>query len=146
MERYKSEAIENDAYLSVVLRYILQNPEKAGVSSIENYPWSSYSEIINGGGIIHDSFDELFGGKKELLRYIHERNNDICMEPAKAAIGDSRAKEILCNQLDIKSGTQLQTYDKASRDEALRVLKASGLSVRQIERLTGINRGVVLKA
>lgn len=45
-----------------------------------------------------------------------------------------------------KSGTQLQKMNKEERDEALRLLKDEGLSVRQIERLTGINRGVVLRA
>ena len=36
--------------------------------------------------------------------------------------------------------------DRAERNEALRKLKKAGLSVRQIERLTGINRGTVQKA
>ena len=54
--------------------------------------------------------------------------------------------EIIRAVLKLKSGTQLQKADKEERDAALRKLKEKGLSVRQIERLTGINRGVVLKA
>mgnify|MGYP000862516675 CR=1 FL=1 len=37
-ERYKSETVENDAYLLTELRYIHQNPVKAGLSrSIRDY-------------------------------------------------------------------------------------------------------------
>ena len=37
-------------------------------------------------------------------------------------------------------------YNRTKRDTALVILKSSGLSIRQIERLTGINRGVIQKA
>ena len=44
-DRYKSEPVEDDAYFLTVLRYIHQNPLKAGLSDdISSYPWSSYSE------------------------------------------------------------------------------------------------------
>ena len=43
--RYKSEPVENKRYYLELIRYIHQNPLKAGmVSSIENYPYSSYGE------------------------------------------------------------------------------------------------------
>lgn len=41
-DRYKSEVIEDDAYLLSVIRYIHQNPVKAGLVSGEKYKWSSY--------------------------------------------------------------------------------------------------------
>ncbi len=41
-DRFKSEGIENDAYLLSAVRYIHNNPVKAGkVQSIEEYKWSS---------------------------------------------------------------------------------------------------------
>lgn len=41
-DRFKSEKIETDAYLMTVIRYIHQNPIKAGmVSKPEEYRWSS---------------------------------------------------------------------------------------------------------
>jgi len=40
--RFKSENVENDAYLISLIRYIHQNPVKAGIAlSPEEYPWSS---------------------------------------------------------------------------------------------------------
>ena len=59
---------------------------------------------------------------------------------------DAWALKVIHKQLNGKSGTSLQNMDRAERNEALRKLKKAGLSVRQIERLTGINRGTVQKA
>ena len=146
-DRFRSEAIEDDAYFAVVLRYILQNPQAAHISAVDTYRWSSYTETVNGGGIIQTDYAvEFFGGKEQLLAYILEPNEDSCLEPFPIPISDNRAREIIRSQLHIVSGTQLQSYEKAAGADALHTLKECGLSVRQIERLTGINRGIVLKA
>lgn len=45
--RFKSEPVNTDEYFLVVLRYIHQNPIKAGiVKRIEDYRWSSYNAYI----------------------------------------------------------------------------------------------------
>ena len=41
-DRYKSLPIENDLYLMSVVRYIHNNPVKAGISSVDRYRWSSW--------------------------------------------------------------------------------------------------------
>lgn len=42
-DRFKSEPVDNDIYFLTVLRYIYQNPVKAGLcKKAEKYPWSSY--------------------------------------------------------------------------------------------------------
>ncbi len=46
----------------------------------------------------------------------------------------------------IRSVDDWQKVDRNTRDNYLDRLKQEGLSVRQIFRLTGISRGVVLKA
>ncbi len=46
----------------------------------------------------------------------------------------------------IKSVDDWQKVDRNTRDNFLVKLKQIGLSVRQISRLTGLNRGIVLKA
>ena len=46
-DRFKSEAVEDDSYFLTVIRYIHQNPLKAGiVKDITDYRWSSYGEYI----------------------------------------------------------------------------------------------------
>lgn len=41
-DRYKSEALDSDSYLMTAMRYILHNPQKAGICSVESYKWSSF--------------------------------------------------------------------------------------------------------
>ena len=50
-DRYKSEIITDDAYLLSAFRYILNNPEKAGICRAESYPWSSCWEYNAENGI-----------------------------------------------------------------------------------------------
>lgn len=46
-DRFKSEPIENDAYLLAVVRYIHNNPVKARmVAKPADYRWSSYCEYL----------------------------------------------------------------------------------------------------
>ena len=59
---------------------------------------------------------------------------------------DKDAQRIIKDELQIDSGVQIQDMPRETRDAFLHLLKQKGLSVRQIERLTGINRGVVQKA
>ena len=59
---------------------------------------------------------------------------------------DSWALDVICKRLGVNSGTALQGYERRERNEALRKLKGEGVTVRQIERLTGINRNIVQKA
>jgi putative transposase len=68
-DRFKSEVVETDKYLLTVLRYIHQNPVKAGKEkSVENYKWSSYAEYIDKSKIIETSFIRYFWGR---TRKIH---------------------------------------------------------------------------
>ena len=59
---------------------------------------------------------------------------------------DTWAKARIQVILGIESGTQLQTYERKQRDDALRMLKREGLTIRQIERLTGISHSIVQRA
>lgn len=45
--RFHSEAVDADEYLLTALRYIHQNPVKAGIAlDCANYPWSSYHDYM----------------------------------------------------------------------------------------------------
>jgi len=47
-DRFKSEVIENDAYLLSATRYIHRNPVKAGIVDSPNaYEWSSFTEYVD---------------------------------------------------------------------------------------------------
>ena len=145
-DRYKSENINDEGAFLRVLRYILRNPEKAGICKAEEYRWSSYSAYEDMKSFLDQSLlRKLLGSKEEFERYIRQEDHVTCME-FEGRKNDEWAKEIIYSVLGDKSGTVIQKYDKKNRDNVLRQLKTEGLSVRQIERLTGVNRGVVQKA
>ena len=59
---------------------------------------------------------------------------------------DEWAKTVIRETLHGQSGTVIRSYDWQKRNEILRELKTKGLSLRQIERLTGISKSVVQRA
>ena len=145
-DRYKSERIEDDAYLLTVFRYILNNPPKAGICEASQYPWSSYREYGQNGLANTEMLREMIGSDEDFQRFILQWDETECMEAEHRKQDDTWAMAMIQKTLHISSGTQLQQYARQQRDEALALLKKKGLTVRQLERLTGINRGIIQKA
>ena len=156
-DRFKSEPVEDDQYFQTVLRYIHQNPVKAGlVKHVEEYKWSSFHEYVNQANIVNINFlMGMISNDKEkkiqkFIEYINDINEHECLDidnEAKQRISDEEAREILKKVCKIKNAIDLQQFDSKTRNTYLRVLKQKyNLSIRQIETLTGTNRGVVLKA
>ena len=145
-DRYKCENIKTGRQYLVVLRYILRNPEKAGICKTEEYKWSSYDLYGDDKSFLDQTYTcELLCDRDEFLHFITSDCHDSCMEYGKRR-NDEWAQEVISSELGIESGTVIQTYNRKERNRAIAILKAAGLSIRQIERLTGINRGVIQKA
>ena len=151
--RFKSEPIETDEYFLTALRYIHRNPEKARMSLTIDHPWSSYAEYLRGNSSpsIADTALalELLDGPTGFASFHQEDDPTapcIDAERGRMRLTDDdaliAANEVLGN-CHVESIT---TLPKEERDDALCALKAANLSVRQIERLTGISRSVVSKA
>lgn len=147
-DRFMSEPIEDERYLLAVVRYIHNNPPKAGISRREDYRWSSWNEYVGTAGMVStDVVLHLAGGVERFRQFSESDSQEQYLDVIeKRKLSDSQAIELIRNELHLQSGTQLQTMPRADRDNALRMLKQSGLSVRQIERLTGINRGIIQRA
>ena len=147
-DRYTSEPIQDDKYLFAVVRYIHNNPQKAGICPREEYPWSSWHEYITNADLVSTKLIlEMCGNITGFLEFSASNEEIECIDVSdKKRLTDKDAQEIIKTELHFDSGTQIQELSRAERDEALSKLKEKGLTVRQIERLTGINRGVVLKA
>ena len=154
-DRYKSETVEDDAYFLTVLRYIHQNPLKAGlVTHIGSYKWSSYAEYINQPKIINSEFAlKMFHQDKAkaiegFKRFNQEPNNDGCLEmPTKRkTLSDKEIRNLVSNkyhtELALLSNEQVKT-----QIEVLRYLKElEGCSLRQVSRLTGLTVYKIFKA
>jgi len=157
-DRFKSEPVEDDRYFVTVLRYIHQNPLKARiVDEISKYRWSSFNDYLrwDGNGLVDTDFAlSIFNSNKEkalpaFVAFNNQVTDDQCLEfEDKKKITDKVAIEIFEQVLGIyNNGKEFQDLDKGERNQILNRLKdKEGLSIRQIEKITGINRGVVLKA
>lgn len=146
-DRYKSEIITDDAYLLSAFRYILNNPEKAGICRANEYCFSSYHEYgkesgLTDTGILYD----MIGDRKKFAQFMLKKDETEHIEADTPKRDDTWALQMIRDTLNIISGTQIQQFGRTQRDEALALLKSKGLTVRQLERLTGINRGVIQKA
>lgn len=146
-DRFKSEIVADDAYLLSVYRYILNNPVKAGICKAAEYPWSSYHEYGKKGGMTDtDLLCGIIGDRESFEAFIQQSDEAEHIEADNPTKDDTWALKTIQSALSITSGTQIQQLDRAQRDEALALLKTRGLSIRQLERLTGINRGIIQKA
>lgn len=153
-DRYKSEIVENDEYLCAVIRYIHQNPVKAGISTLEEYKWSSYNNYINKFGIVDTQFflgilaEEKNEAIKRYIRYMKEPNEDKCLEvDNQIKLTDEKARERIKQIGNLISISDIQKLDIESRNKILREAKEiEGISVLQISRITGVNRTAVNKA
>ncbi|MDD2443520.1 MAG: transposase, partial [Desulfotomaculaceae bacterium] len=154
-DRFKSEPVEDDTYFLTVLRYIHQNPLKAGlVRNIEKYKWSSYNEYINKTKVIDANFAlGMFNNDKNLaiktfIQFNNELKDDSCLDVEECyRITDGEANNIIKKVCKVKNGFDLPKLEMSIRNTYLKELKEKySLSIRQIERLTGINRGIIHKA
>ena len=76
-----------------------------------------------------------------------EPNATTCLEIANTnRLTDEKAIAIIKKKYKMKNVQAIQKLPIEKRNQVLHQLKEEGLSVRQIARLTGINRGVVLNA
>ena len=152
-ERFKSEPVETDAYLTTVLRYIHQNPIKAGLcKNMMDYNWVSYKEYINGPKIIENEFClSLFSNNKDkaislFIEYMNQENEDSCLELEEYyKLTDKEVMEIIYD-MEVESVSELQKLAKAERDNILRQVKGiKGVTLRQLSRITGISKSLIGK-
>ncbi|MFA5636602.1 MAG: transposase [Anaerovoracaceae bacterium] len=149
--RYLSEPIENDSYFITVLRYILQNPVKAGiVSKPDEYLWSSYSKhkkayqgekTIVDPGIVTDLFrtyDEFYG-------YVNSSNDDKCIDyDTIMKYNDDTLKEIIMKKHDVNNLHKLSVKERVNVINAIHL--ETDASLRQLSRVLEVDRSCVKRA
>ena len=151
-QRLRSFPIEGDSYLLEAMRYIHNNPAKAGIASAASYRWSSYHEYL-GESLWGQRFADtrvllgMLGGVDEFANFsLDETVGDGYQPNLRPRIPDDTAAEVLAGILDDLPPSLLKSVERGRRDAVLLELKTAGLSIRQIERLTGIGRNIVARA
>ena len=152
--RFKSQAIEDDAYLLAAVRYVHLNPAVAGMGAPDTYPWSSYRSYIGleNAGAVPVSVSAVLGlldgvaGFREFhaqripggdLRF--DDPDDVSLDDV-IAIARAVAEPFGC-----ASASDAKALPKAERDRCIRALRQHGLSVKDISRLTGVSEPTVYR-
>ena len=154
-ERFKSEPVNDMAYFTTLLRYIHQNPVKAGiVEHVKDYEYSSWGEYE---GTVEPVFqicdtntvlrrvplDQLNGLMNEMLPE-DVRCIDI-EDPSRSRLSDDQVRQMIIEMVNVTNSSAFQKLDDELKRMVLKELKAKGASHRQLERLTGVGRGLIQK-
>lgn len=145
-DRYKSEAVQDEAYFVTVLRYILNNPVKAGIcDKATDYSLSSARDYLTGGGMTDTAFAEEMLGRDALRECLTKPCEDTCMDDTPVGMGDRTAEKVMCRVAGAANVETSRRIILERPDQYIPLLRAAGLSIRQISRLTGISFGIVRK-
>ena len=125
-DRFKSEPVNDMAYFVTLLRYIHQNPTKAGmVSKVGDYDWSSWKE---------------YTGEAPLDDDVQCLDLD---EDVRISVGDREIRQYLLDSYGITDSIKVQEMDKEKRNEIIVCCLERGAGMRQLSRLTGVTYGVI---
>jgi putative transposase len=150
-DRFKSEKIETNLSFLRVLRYIHQNPLKAGLAkTVFDSSWTSIQEYIDKAHLITiDKGLSLFNenrliAMKQFTAYMAEESEERCMDDQpKIKVSDSQVLDYL-RLRGVMEKNKFHQMEKEERDAILASLKEiKGVSIRQISRVTGISKSVI---
>ncbi|WP_324324420.1 transposase [Sporomusa sphaeroides] len=162
-DRYKSENIETDSYLLTVIRYVHQNPRKAGITEHQKYRWSSYHaylEALQDRRYVPEMAEilDIFAGEADVAlerfqQFHQEYSNAACLDVHEAGYWNEEKRSELhgcIREILQNSGLTLADLAKAEHSHIrqgliLRLKDTTGLSGRKLAELTGINREVIRK-
>lgn len=153
-ERFKSEPVNDMAYFTVLLRYIHQNPLKAGiVEKVKDYEYSSWGEYqgtVDPAFQICDTrtvlnripFNDLETWVNDPLPddyYFLDNEN----EQPRLRLSDDQVWQHIIKLTGVSNSSDFQKLVRDKQRETLRTLLETGASVRQLQRLTGLGRGLI---
>ncbi len=150
-DRFRSENVETDQYYMTVLRYILQNPMKAGMESRPGtYRWSSYFAYDKGAGSVTDTeyAENMFGSRETLIRFVQQNSDETALDDTDFdwRIRDDQAQKIMERITQCPDSAAFLELDKKARRVYIRELYMEKLSLGQIANVTGVPRSTVYKA
>lgn len=151
-DRFGSEPVNDDAHLVTVILYIHTNPARAGICAASEYRWSSYSEYAGGSRnpavCDMETVRALLGDPQRLTTdatvpasapdvpllldggRVTVLDDDEALYVAGQIVGDERLRN-------------LKALPRGERDDTLERLLRHGFTIRQLERLTGVGRGII---
>ena len=148
-DRFKSEAVETNEYFLTVIRYIHQNPVKAGLcKSVGEYEFSSYNEFLSTPFLVNKDFVFECTNIQSFLTLHNNINDDDCLEineNVKIRITEEKAQMLFQKLTGCKDKTVFLNQSETNQQKHIQALHESGLSIRQISTLTGLTKSAIEK-
>ena len=159
--RYYSEPINDDKRLEVVMRYVHQEPlrlrpqisRNGGMTeALDEWAWSSWHEYVGLGSdlpIVCEKPDACHGLTAEQWRDLLSKplpEGTKCLEPKEYRSPKPTETQVLSMVRLMTTATNWAEFNAFPKDERLKTIKQllqNGASIRQMEKLTGIGRGVI---
>lgn len=161
-DRFRSEVIEDERYLLAAIRYIHNNPVKAGIAAIPaDYKWSSYNTYLNHGTdltlVNHKIVLSIFAKDESraialFKEFSMQNSEDMFFDvPDKAVNKDASIQNEDQARIYVENFLEQQHIEKEAlkkekqvRNELIIQLKnQSHLSVREIANLLGLDRNII---
>lgn len=151
-ERFERRSLDTDWQVMESIRSVHADPQEAGISLIEHYPWSSFAEYLRAydsdmtrGFSDPSCVLELFGSAEGFIAHSLSTPDD-----GESAMPDLEEMEwerhAFAEKLAKGLGVPLHVVKAASsarRNIVILGLHDAGFTVRQIERYTGIGKSTV---
>ena len=153
-ERFERRSLDADWQVMEAIRSVHADPQKAGISLIERYPWSSFAEYLRAydndmtrGFSDPSCVLELFGSAEGFIA--HSLSTPDGCEPAMPDLEETEwERHAFADKMAKELGVPLQglkAAPRAQRDIVIVGLHDAGFTVRQIEQYTGIGKSTVAR-
>ena len=144
-DRFKSEPVNDDACFLAVLRYIYQNPVKAGLCKKPmDYKWSSYDALAGTPPLCdcEKAMELLPDG--ELQTFVEEVAEEQFLDVAcDFRLNDRDAAALIKSVCHIENLPDFQQLTPKQQQDFIRCLHGKHCSIRQLVRLTGVTKGQI---
>lgn len=158
-DRFKSEIVDSDQYLMTVIRYIHQNPVKAGlVKNPADWKWSScseyygkkthYAHLLDSNFILGMFAEDRNTAIRQFTEFNEAVNDDKCLDDdIRIRLKDEEATEEIKKVMAGFDLVEIKNLPKEQRDEILSRIKGiEGITQRQAARILGISPNLIFKS
>ena len=144
--RFWSGAVETDEYMLEAVRYVHANPERAGIQPAPDYPWSSYHEYVGASEFTDTSLVlDMLGGAEGFAEFMASDPAMPYDERGGGRVADGELVSVARRVLGDRDLGEVKGLPPCERNECLIKLRQAGLSIRQVERVTGVGRGAIAR-
>ena len=157
-DRFKSEAIEDERYLMAAIRYVHNNPVKAGmVENPEQYKWSSFEcyitpdhmkTIVDADYILKIISENQRAAIDEFRRFSIKKNENQFMDEDSDSIrtledGEVYLKRYITNNWPGVDKAEIRKNKRIMNEVIVELRTNTNLTIVKIACLLGVNRGMV---